>query len=99
MHSKPSTGLFIRFVSACKAWRSITMPLSQCFFAAKSWRTAQWMMPLALLCGLRSAHRLNSYSSRICQQNTYFNMYTETPCKNSHLKRNILTNSIVTDLI
>ena len=37
-----------------------------------------WVIPRALLCGLRSTHRLNSFSRAEYSNKTRFTMYTET---------------------
>ena len=80
---------------ARRAWRSCKFaPFLFFFFIFQSRKLGyrSRVIPLAFLCCLAHCYiHLNPFYSRICQQNTHLNMYTEiskrkqgSPCKNSH---------------
>ena len=90
---------------ARRAWRSYkfaSLDFSGVFFRVESWAAAHGLYRCAvyrLLSEPMSTRLLNSISSRICRQNTQFNMYTTTSkqqegCtfKDSHPKCFITTN-------
>ena len=94
------------FYSACRRRGGVLKCPRFClfFFGVESWAAAHGLYRCAvyqLLSEPMSTRLLNSISSRICRQNTQFNMYTTTSkqqegCtfKDSHPKCFITTNNI-----
>ena len=79
----------------------INSPDSVFFFGCRKLGYRSWVIPLCILLSEPASPRLlNSISSKLCHQNTQFNMYTTTSkqqevstCKDSYPNCFIATNS------
>ena len=78
--------------SARRAWRSYKFAGFCFFFGCRKLGYRSWVIPLCILLSEPASPRLlNSISSKLCHQNTQFNMYTTTSkqqegstCKDSY---------------